>query len=531
MERLGAMIDCSRNAVLSVAGVKKLVDYLQKMGYTYIELYTEDTYELSGEPFFGYMRGRYSAEEIREIDGYCFEKGIELVPCVQTLAHLDRMFKWGAYSSVRDYGNILLVGEEKTYELIEKIFAFCAKNFRSKRINIGMDEAHMLGRGKYYDENGHRAQFDIFAEHLKRVVEIAKKWGFEPTIWSDMFFRTAAKGEYLAPEVVFTDREKNAIPKGVNLCFWDYFTKEEELLDRMIEKHYELTDNVCFAGAVISCFGFHSANYVSLDRLPKGISSCKRKGVKDVLVTSWGDGGAECSCFALLPSYFIAAESFYGRSLENIEERFYDLFGERWEDFLLLDLQLPVSIPSQLDIASGAKEMLFSDYFNGFLDDAVTGTGEENRAYLEYAEKLENAAKRSRAFGYLFESHSALCNALAVKYDLGVKTRLAYQSGDKEKVKQIIADYDKVSVLVKAFINKFERSWFTDRKTHGFDVQDLRLGGLLQRTESCKNRLIRYVNGEIDKIEELEIKIEKLFEEKQLPLYNRYCWLATSNQL
>ena len=43
-----------------------------------------------------------------------------------------------------------------------------------------------------------------------------------------------------------------------------------------------------------------------------------------------------------------------------------------------------------------------------------------------------------------------------------------------------------------------------ENKPHGFDVQDIRLGGVIMRLEHCKDRLLKYINGEIPKIEELE---------------------------
>ena len=64
------------------------------MGYNALMLYTEDTFEANNEPFFGHFRGRYSKEELKEINRYCLEKNIELIPCIQTLAHLNAIFKW-----------------------------------------------------------------------------------------------------------------------------------------------------------------------------------------------------------------------------------------------------------------------------------------------------------------------------------------------------------------------------------------------------------------------------------------------------
>lgn len=104
-------------------------------------LYTEDTYEISGEPRFGYQRGRYSQAELRELDAYAASLGMELVGCIQTLAHLEQIRRWPDYQAVKDYESVLLVGEPKTYELIGKVLDAMGGALRSRRIHIGMDEA------------------------------------------------------------------------------------------------------------------------------------------------------------------------------------------------------------------------------------------------------------------------------------------------------------------------------------------------------------------------------------------------------
>ena len=86
-----------------------------------------------------------------QMDKYAAMFGIELVPCIQTLAHLECVLRWQEYADVRDIDNILLVDEPKTYELIRDMFCQMAKSLHSRRINIGMDEAHMLGLGKHLE--------------------------------------------------------------------------------------------------------------------------------------------------------------------------------------------------------------------------------------------------------------------------------------------------------------------------------------------------------------------------------------------
>ena len=160
-KHFGVMIDCSRGAVLNVSAVKKLIDTLQKMHYNALELYTEDTFAVDGEPYFGYLRGRYSGDELQEIDAYAAAHGIELIPCVQTLAHFTNPVKLPRFAEITDVNDILLADDEKTYEFLDRVFASLARNFTSRNVNIGMDEAHMVGLGKYLDRHGFGDRFDF----------------------------------------------------------------------------------------------------------------------------------------------------------------------------------------------------------------------------------------------------------------------------------------------------------------------------------------------------------------------------------
>jgi hypothetical protein len=82
------------------------------MGNNLVMLYTEDTYELEGEPFFGYMRGRFSFDEVRELDDYAFNLGMEykgfgINATFQGAAHQVKNLRyvdgvWGALSDNRN---------------------------------------------------------------------------------------------------------------------------------------------------------------------------------------------------------------------------------------------------------------------------------------------------------------------------------------------------------------------------------------------------------------------------------------------
>ncbi len=69
---IGPMFDLSRNAVLKIDSFKDMIRKLAIMGLNsaMAMLYMEDTYEIQNEPYFGYMRGRYSQAELKELDDY-----------------------------------------------------------------------------------------------------------------------------------------------------------------------------------------------------------------------------------------------------------------------------------------------------------------------------------------------------------------------------------------------------------------------------------------------------------------------------
>ena len=153
-KKFGALICCASNGVMKVERVKSLIVNLEKAGYNLLELCIDDIYKIDSEPFFGYLRGGYTHEEIREMDKFALEHGIELVPDIQTLGHLTNLVKLPAYADIVDIDNILMVDEPRTYELIDRMFASLAADFTTRNVNIGFDEAHHVGLGRYLDKHG-----------------------------------------------------------------------------------------------------------------------------------------------------------------------------------------------------------------------------------------------------------------------------------------------------------------------------------------------------------------------------------------
>ena len=499
MKTFGVMLDCSRNAVMKPEAVKKYMDIISDLGYNCLMIYTEDTYTVQNQPYFGHNRGRYTIEELKDLDAYATCKGLSLIPCIQTLAHLNAIFHWSVYGDIRDCEDILLCEDEKTYSLIDDMFASLSGCISSKIVNIGMDEALMLGRGKYFDRYGVKDRFDIFLNHLKKVSEIAKKYDFKLIMWGDMFFRLACNDYYVDSESNIPAKVKDMIPDNVELVYWDYYSKDKSHYDKNIEAHSAIKENIWFAGGLWTWSGFAPHNTFSMRTTKAAFDSCAQHGVKNIFFTMWGDNGGECSKFSVLPSLFYTAQLAQGNSdIELIKQRFYEKFGIDFDEFMLLDLP---STPNGGDIiVNSDKYLLYNDCFMGLFDNVVSQN--DSAGFREAAIALEKVKKNE--FSYLFETAAALCRLLEKKVDLGLKTRKAYRQKDKNKIKSLIAEYTEVISLAEEFYDLYEKQWMLENKPHGFDVQDIRIGGLIWRIRHLKKQLIRYIDGEIDRLEELE---------------------------
>ena len=301
---------------------------------------------------------------MKELDRFASENGLELIPCIQTLAHLGGITRWDEYKPYTDIDDILLIGEERTYTLIENMFRTCSECFTSRRINIGMDEAHMVGLGKYLDKHGFTNRLSLLSGHLRRVLAIAKKYGFRPMMWSDMFFRLGGGGAYGAGgKNAHPEKAESLVPEGIDLIYWDYDGKDEAHYKSMISAHRRLGRNVVFAGGVWSWSGFVPDNDFAIQVSETAMRACIGEGMEDVFFTCWKDDGAESSLFSSLPALMYAAEFARGNfDRESIAAKFYKIAGISLEDFMSIG---KMNLKKENVLLNPCKYMLYSDPFLG----------------------------------------------------------------------------------------------------------------------------------------------------------------------
>ena len=504
IKNTGIMLDTARNAVPKIDTLKTYIQMMSLLGYNYLELYVEDVFEVLNEPKIGYMRGKYSIEDLKSLDEYAYSFGVEIVPCIQTLAHLERIFMHDTYHSINDIEDVLLVGEARTYELIENMLKTTKETFKSKRINIGMDEAFRLGLGQYLSKNGYQTKTEIMLKHLNEVGKLLKKYNYNAMMWADMFFQMSG-GNYHLDDIEITDEIIKQVPKDITLIFWEYYDTKFETYDRKFKQIRRMTDNYSFAGGAWKWCGFTPLNKFTLKSMEASIAACHKHNIDDFLVTAWGDDGAEASHYSILPSLIYASLAFY--DIDD-KEKAYDSFAELLSNYTfseLMDLDTLNILNDTLDIHNPSKYLLYDDMLMGRLDYSVSHTFSEK--YKSMSLLLEKHRNKGSKFSYVFETQYHLSKVLELKTKL---TNLVYDYYKEENIKglkEVVPMFDELIKRLDVFYESFKKQWHTENKDFGFEVQNYRLGGLKNRIIYIQEQINKYINNDIDHLAALDEKI------------------------
>jgi len=506
----GPMFDVSQGSgVINLLTLKRFLRNMAMIGLNMLMLYCEDSFDVDGEPYFGYMRSRYSEKDMRELDDYADMFGIEMIPCIQTLAHLFEVLKWKeVYKDVTDYADCLLVGEERTYEIVRRIIESASRPFRSKRIHIGMDEAWQLGQGQYLIKNGLVPRDEIMHQHLNRVMEIVRDLGLEPMMWSDMFFNAPGTNSYYNSEPV-RQEAIDAKPEGMRLIYWDYYhnNSDEFYLD-YIDKHRLFCEPI-FAGGIWTWDGF-GANWArTFNSTTYALSACKQRGLRDVFVTIWGDADTECNVNVTLLGLVLYAEHGYlaGEPSEDVlRRRFEYICKGNYDDFMKMQRIDYVSDDESTYLTSTnpSKFLMYQDALCGILDKNIEGLPFDKH-YAKLAEYFKSAKERAGIMDFVMDMNYHVCNTLALKAEMGLRITDAYKRDDRAELKNIMEnDLPELISRMKALQDSHRKAWFKTYKPLGWETFDARYGATMSRLNSAIIEIGMYLDGELETIAELD---------------------------
>ena len=207
----GVMLDISRDKVPTAARLHALIDRLAALKVNQLQLYSEHTFAYRNHQEVHATASPLDADEILELDAYCRERHIELVPNQNCLGHMNRWLAHERYRPlaiepdgfVDPYGiarepMTIEPNDPRSLELVRELLAELLPLFTSKRVHVGLDEAWELPPGRIDDVLA-------WAATLRGLPELE---GREMLMWGDM-----VSGR---PDLIVR------LPAGVTVCEWGY---------------------------------------------------------------------------------------------------------------------------------------------------------------------------------------------------------------------------------------------------------------------------------------------------------------------
>ncbi len=511
----GCHVDLSRNNPLSIKGLEYFIRHNALMGHNSMHLYMEDMYEVPEYPHFGHQRGRYTMKQLKLLDDYAYELGIELIPYIQTLGHFEKYLKYHSTRDIRSTNNELLADDPKTYEFIENIIKAVSSCFRTKLINVGLDEPRTFVKGRYEAIHGKVDVADVYYRHLNIVADMAKKYGLKPYVSVDMYFQYCWKGAppadgfYVKPMVEFDQKARENFPQGAILNYWDYSTEDEERMVTMFNKIRELSDDIFYLGGVKMYQSLIVKYQKSLATITAGVPAAIRANVKQMALSMWEDSG-ETPHFLALPALLLVAEYDYGVGYneEELSKKVKFLYGVDFQAFVDMERADNVHDNDNLELAS--KFLLYNDPLFGLLDKNAEGL-DLKAHYSKLVCDYDKVNPLPGPMDISFKQFKAMISVLELKADFGLRLKKAYDDNNRAMLQAMADEALVIADRIKHYMDVDKELYTSYYRGFGLDVVEQRRATIRSRFETTRYMILKYLSGEIDAIEEL-VNERRLFD-------------------
>ncbi len=281
--------DATRGRIQTLPNLKKMADTMAFYKLNQLQLNVEHTYLFRGMPELWRDDTPLTAEEIMELDDYCYERGIELVPSLATFGHLHKLLSSRSYeqlcempdSAGRPFSfedrmalHTVNVSNPDSMKLIKEMIAEYMVLFRTKKFNICADETFALGKGRSKALADEKGVGTLYVDYISELFDFLKKAGREPMFWGDIICRH--------PELA--DR----IPKDVICLNWGYSPTQREY-ETQILAEAGVVQYVCPGACGWNTWiNLLSNSYYNV-KIMTGYA--KKHGAVGMLNTDWGDFG------------------------------------------------------------------------------------------------------------------------------------------------------------------------------------------------------------------------------------------------
>ncbi len=289
LKNRGFYHDVTRGRIQTMENLKKLADTMAFYKMTELQLYVEHTYLFRDIPELWRHETPLTAEEILELDQYCYERGIELVPSLASFGHLCNLLSTRTYADLCElpdsvgkpfsfFGRMehhtINVSDPRSMELIKQLIGEYMQLFRTNKFNICADETFDLGNGRSKALAEEKGKGNLYVEFISGLFDFLIQNGKQPMFWGDIICGYPALLKKL--------------PKNIICLNWGYGEEQRDTETRILHD----------AGATqYICPGTRGWNnwvndiYNGYRNITRMCGFGRKYGAIGVLNTDWGDFG------------------------------------------------------------------------------------------------------------------------------------------------------------------------------------------------------------------------------------------------
>lgn len=324
LEYRGFYHDATRGRVPSVEGVKEIVDQIALTKMNSLQLYIEHPFEFLE---FSNVGNTYddilTAEDMLEIDQYCYDNFIDFIPSLSCFGHLYELMMKPEYKELcelKDYKpskhffrermehHTINPTDPRSFDLICSLIDQYLPLFRSQYFNICCDETWDLGKGR----NLGKDPAELYIGFVSKLCEHVTSLGKTVMMWGDIALKH--------PEML------SKIPKGTIMLNWGYDENPDvSRIDKIAE--VGIPQIVCPGNT--GWLRFMEDPTISVLNITVMNKSAVANKAIGMLNTNWGDCGHTASFKCCLYGTLIGAETSWNVSTEINED-----FEKRASKFL-----------------------------------------------------------------------------------------------------------------------------------------------------------------------------------------------------
>ena len=281
-----AMLDISRDKIPKLETLFDFVDFMAGVKLNQLQLYIEGfPFAYPSFPQVWQAEDPLTGEDVIELDRYCKDRYVELVPNQNSFGHMGpwlsrREFVHlaeeteGKEAFGRYWKAVLNPLDSRSIDFVNTTYEDLLPNFSSNLFNVGCDEV-ALGQDKTKEVCEERGAGRVFIDYVKKIYELVRRHGKEMMMWGDVFFEH--------PEVF------DELPKDIVVLDWGYthdfpYDDHGKLLASKNQPFY-----VCPGTGSWRSITGRTNN--TLANLVNATVNGKKHGARGCLITDWGDRG------------------------------------------------------------------------------------------------------------------------------------------------------------------------------------------------------------------------------------------------